>query len=380
MWAGTMTVGGNKQLPFQMFLDLNPAACAGYFLNGAEHTSIPEIQFHGDSLSFLFSEYNAAMYGIWDGKNWRGKFFRYRSDTTWNDFSAAPSEAFQGNIVPARSSGFPLAGKYQVSIFDIKGVDSTCTANFWMNHDSVFGTIIAPDGDYGLLAGRQTDSKVLLTRFTGWQAFRLDLERQGTLWNGALYARSGKPMLLTLVPRSMFKPESMTAHLPTMKNIKKPFTFFGTSSAGKTVSSEDSVFRNKALLIDIMGTWCHNCMDAAPVLQQLYKEFGKNGLEIIGLAFEISDNPETAKKNLTLFQNRFGITYTLLYCGSTNEANVGRKLRTQLNDFTGYPTTLFADKKGVVKKIHVGFNGQGTGEEYQRQVQQYFETVNRFVK
>ena len=121
-------------------------------------------------------------------------------------------------------------------------------------------------------------------------------------------------------------------------------------------------------------------MDAAPVLQQLYKEFGKDGLEIIGLAFEISDNPETAKKNLTLFQNRFGITYTLLYCGSTNEANVGRKLRTQLNDFTGYPTTLFADKKGVVKKIHVGFNGPGTGEEYQRQVQQYFETVNRFVK
>jgi thiol-disulfide isomerase/thioredoxin len=380
MWTGTMTIGGNKQLPFHMFLDLNPAATAGYFFNGAEQTSIPEIQFHGDSLSLLFSEYNAAMCGIWDGKEWRGKFSRYRSDTTWNDFSAAPSEAFRENSAPERSSGLPLAGKYQVSIFDLKGVDSTCTANFWMNNDSVFGTIIAPDGDYGLLAGRQTDSNAHLTRFTGWQAFRLDLERRGTLWNGTLYARSGKPTLLTLVPDSIFKPASMEARLPTMRNIKKSFTFSGISPAGKIVSSGDSVFRNKALLIDIMGTWCHNCMDAAPVLQQLYTEFGKDGLEIIGLAFEISDNPETAKKNLTLFQKRFGITYTLLYCGSTNEANIDGIIRAQLNDFTGFPTTLFVDKKGVVKRIHVGFHGPGTGEEYYKQVQQYFKTVNRLVK
>jgi thiol-disulfide isomerase/thioredoxin len=380
MWAGTMTIGENKQLPFQMFLDLNPAACTGSFFNGAEQTSIPEIQFHGDSLSFLFSEYNAAMRGIWDGKEWRGKFFRYRSDTSRNDFSAAPSETIQGNSVPARSSVFPLAGKFQVSIFGMKEVDSTCTANFWMKNDSVFGTIIAPDGDYGLLAGRQTDSKVLLTRFTGWQAFRLDLERQGTVWNGTLNARSGKPTVLTLFPQSVFKPELKSAHLPTMKNRTKTFTFFGTSSTGNVVSSEDSVFRNKALIIDIMGTWCHNCMDAAPVLQQLYTEFGKDGLEIIGLAFEISDNPETAKKNLTLFQNRFGITYTVLYCGSTNEANVEQKLHRQLNDFYAYPTTLFVNKKGVVKRIHVGFNGPGTGEEYQRQVRQYIEMADRLVK
>jgi hypothetical protein len=38
------------------------------------------------------------------------------------------------------------------------------------------------------------------------------------------------------------------------------------------------------------------------------------------------------------------------------------------------------DKKGVVKKIHVGFNGPGTGEEYQQQVQQYYETVKQIMK
>ena len=320
------------------------------------------------------------MNGIWDGTEWRGKFFRYRSDTTWNNFLATPKDAIQGNSLPAPSSGFPLTGKFQVYSSYIKGIDSSTTANFWMKNDSIFGTLIAPDGDYGLLAGTQVGSKATLTRFTGWQAFLLELDHIDTHWEGGLYARTGKPMTVTLVPQSVSKSGLKAVDLPAIKSPKKPFTFFGISSVGKVVSSEDSAFRNKALIIDIMGTWCHNCLDAAPLLQQIYTAFGKDGLEIVGLAFEISENPETAKKNLALFQKRFGITYTILYCGSTNDANVELKLRSQLNNFSAYPTTLFVNKKGVVKKIHVGFNGPGTGEEYQRQVRQYFETANQLVK
>jgi thiol-disulfide isomerase/thioredoxin len=165
-----------------------------------------------------------------------------------------------------------------------------------------------------------------------------------------------------------------------MKNPKAAFTFTGTSSTGSVISSDDIRFKNKAMIIDIMGTWCHNCMDAAPLLQQIYSEYGKEGLEVIGLAFELNDNPDVAKKNLDLFQKRYGITYTVLFCGSTKEVNVGMKLRTQLNDFSAYPTTLFIDKKGSVKEIHLGFHGPGTGEEYQKQIQHYYELVKMIVK
>jgi hypothetical protein len=121
-------------------------------------------------------------------------------------------------------------------------------------------------------------------------------------------------------------------------------------------------------------------MDEAPLLQQLYSDFGKEGLEVIGLAFEIGDNPAAAKKNLDLFQKRYGITYTVLFCGSTKDSNVDTKLRSQLNNFYAYPTSLFIDRKGIVKEIHVGFHGPGTGEEYQKQIQQYYATVKRFVR
>jgi thiol-disulfide isomerase/thioredoxin len=380
MWTGVMKIGENKQIPFQVFLDLNSAVPSGYFMNGTELTTIPEIRFHNDSLSFVFSEYGAAMRGIWDGRKWSGKFLRFRTDTSWNEFVSTPQEVIRGNPVPPIPTGLPLAGKYQAYISSAEGLDSTTTANFWMKNDSIFGTLIAPDGDYGLLAGTQIGTMATLSRFTGWQAFTLDLERQGTDWKGRLYARSGKPMELTLTPQPVHAFESKPSHTTTMKNLKGLFTFSGTTSTGKAISSNDPSFRNKALLIDIMGTWCHNCMDAAPLLQQLYSEFGKEGLEVIGLAFEISDNTEAAKKNLALFQKRFGLTYPLLFCGSTNNANVETKLHSQLNDFYAYPTTIFVDKKGFVKKIHVGFNGPGTGEEYQQQVQQYYELVKQIVK
>ena len=375
-----MNIGENKQIPFQLFLDLNSAVPSGYFMNGSELTTIPDIQFHSDSLSFVFSEYNAAMCGIWDGKKWSGKFFRYRADTGWNEFVSTPKEIIREKPAPAIPAELPLAGKFQAYISSAEGIDSATTANFWMKNDSIFGTLIAPDGDYGLLAGIQVGPRATLSRFTGWQAFTMDLERQGTDWKGRLYARSGKPMEFTLAPQPVHASESKPPHITTMKNLKKPFTFSGTTSKGETVSSDDPSFRKKALLIDIMGTWCHNCMDAAPLLQQLYSEFGKDGLEVIGLAFEIRDNTEAAKKNLALFQKRFGLTYPVLFCGSTNNANVGPKLQSQLNDFYAYPTTIFVDKKGVVKKIHVGFNGPGTGEEYQRQVRQYYELVKQMVK
>jgi len=69
LWKGAITLAGQKQLPFELYLDLTPPAPSGYFLNGSEQTPIPEIYQNGDSLSFMFSEYGAAMDAVWkDGQ------------------------------------------------------------------------------------------------------------------------------------------------------------------------------------------------------------------------------------------------------------------------------------------------------------------------
>jgi thiol-disulfide isomerase/thioredoxin len=380
MWAGKLTLPEGRQLPFRFFLDRSTPELSGFFLNSSEQTLIPEIRLSGDSLLFLFSEYGAAMGGVWNGNQWRGKFYRYRNDTSWNEFIAAPvwSGEQHPDFLPATRTS--LNGKYRVYSSSGNGIDSSMTANFWVRNDSILGTFIAPDGDFGLLAGTQSGSRITLSRFTGWQAFVLELEQQGSEWNGHLFARTGKPITCRL--ESLWNSahnEQLTLGV-TKKNKNQRFTFSGITSSGATMNEQDTLFRNKALLLDIMGTWCHNCMDAAPLLQQLYNRFNKDSLVVVGLSFELSDNVEVSKKNLTLFQKRYGITYPVLFCGSTKDANVDVRLRSQLNGFAAYPTTIFIDKKGNVRNIHVGFNGPGTGDEYQRQVQHYYDLVELLVK
>ena len=116
------------------------------------------------------------------------------------------------------------------------------------------------------------------------------------------------------------------------------------------------------------------------MLNELQRQYGGQGLQVVGISFEIKDDLELAKKNLALYKDRLGLTYTLLFCGSIDDANVKSRLRSQLDNFFAYPTTLFIGRDGRVQEIHSGFKGPGTGEEFQSQVREFHELAEKLVK
>jgi thiol-disulfide isomerase/thioredoxin len=380
MWKGTLELPGQKHLPFLVFLDLKQPAPSGYFLNGSEQTPIPEVSYHGDSLTFVFSEYGAAMRGIWKSGKLAGEFLRFRKDTVMNKFEAAPIASAEKTPASKASTEVPLVGKFQAYFMQKEGIDSSSQATFWAHGDSVYGTIVESSGDLGLMTGMQIGNSVVLARFTGWQGQLIELKRVMNSWSGMLYYRIPPPVSFTLEPRATLIDELTAAKRPSMKDLRKPFVFSGTTVMGDTLSNLSPQFKGKVLILDIMGTWCHNCMDAAPLLQKLYSEFGNQGLEIVGLSFELGNDPVTARRNLLLYEERYGITFPVLFCGSTASANVEDKVKSQVNNFPGYPTTLFVDRSGVVRVIHGGFNGPGTGEYFQAQINQYYDHVRDLLK
>jgi thiol-disulfide isomerase/thioredoxin len=379
-WKGTVELANGKiSLPFQMFLDLRSAKPTGYFLVGDERTPIPEITRQGDSLTFGFSEYGAEMRGTWNGSQLNGTYVRRRGNlTTSLTFSASP-EVAAADLEAQPSSASP-ADKYQVYF---EGQDrnesATVVATLWKKGQFLYGTFIAPDGDYGLLAGKASGGEVQLSRFTGWQAIAIMLQPSGTAWSGNYYFQNDKPRAFTLEPRAGLDVVPLPRQQTAMKNAEAGFTFEGISVTGETVRSSDGRFKGKPLVVDIMGTWCHNCIDGAPVLEELQTQYGKDGLQVVGISFEVNDDPELGKKNLKLYKDRFGITYTLLFCGSTDDANVNRRLRNQLSNFFAYPTTLFIGRDGKVKTIHSGFKGPGTGEEFKSQVREFHELAEKLL-
>jgi thiol-disulfide isomerase/thioredoxin len=308
------------------------------------------------------------MRGSWDGRTLNGQYVRIRSTGTKSfPFTASPEPA---PVLPPRVD-FAPAGNYQVN--------ETTVASVSTKDGRVYGTFIATDGDYGLLEGRLGGRGIQLNRFTGWQAISIIL---GPAWDGTLQgkfyaAANDQPQDLFLKPRPDLNLELPASQHAAMKNPSAEFTFLGVSLSGEAIRNTDERFKGKAVVVDIMGTWCHNCLDEAPLLEDLQREYGKDGLEIVGLSFEISDDPVLAKKNLQLFKDRFGLTYTLLFCGSLDDENVKKQIHAQMDHFFAYPTTIFMDRNHKVQFIHSGFKGPGTGTEFQGQVAEFQDQVKR---
>src|SRR5690606_41541609 len=141
-----------------------------------------------------------------------------------------------------------------------------------------------------------------------------------------------------------------------------PFQFAFPDLDGRLVTRDDPRFRGKVLLVDVFGTWCPTCHDAAPVLVQLHRDYRDRGLEIVGLAYEVTGDSAVDNRQLRRYREKFGIGFPLLHAG-LNDTELTAATLPQLANFTAYPTTLFLDRRGRVRRVHARFYGPATAPQ-----------------
>jgi thiol-disulfide isomerase/thioredoxin len=148
-----------------------------------------------------------------------------------------------------------------------------------------------------------------------------------------------------------------------MRGGGKTFDFSFPDLGGHTVSSKDPQFQGKVMIVAIAGSWCPNCHDEAAFLAPLYRDYRGKGLEIVSLMFEHFGDFDRAAAATERFRQHYGIEYTTLIAGISDKDEASKKLP-MLDRVYGFPTTIFIDRKGQVRKIHTGFSGPATGEHY----------------
>ncbi|MDD4107449.1 MAG: hypothetical protein PHH93_01885 [Prolixibacteraceae bacterium] len=97
------------------------------------------------------------------------------------------------------------------------------------------------------------------------------------------------------------------------------------------------------------------------------------------LPFELKNDFESAKRTLTGLRKRLGIDYEILFAGTTSKESVAKALPA-LNGIAAFPTTIFIDKKGNVRKIHSGFSGPATGKFYEEFKTEFNEIVDELLE
>src|SRR6185295_8227167 len=86
---------------------------------------------------------------------------------------------------------------------------------------------------------------------------------------------------------------------------------------GKRVSINDEQYNNKVVIVQLMGSWCANCLDETKFLADYYRTNRSRGVEIIALAYELTTDLNRSKKSVAKFQKLFDVQYPMLITGVT---------------------------------------------------------------
>lgn len=287
-------------------------------------------------------------------------------------------------------------GKWEVS-FSPGTADSSKAIGLFAHRPGtgvVEGTFRTETGDYRYLEGTEYNNRLYLSCFDGSHAFLFTAENNGKdIVNGVFYSGSTWSEPWKARRNEAFELRD-AEKLTYLKDPAQVIDFSFSNSSDQTVSLHDNRYKNKPVIVQIMGSWCPNCMDETAYLAQLYKQYTQKGIagfdtvyeksnarkiEIIGLAYERTSDPEKAKNNIKRLKDRFGVEYEILITGLTGKDKASQSLPF-LNGIMAFPTTLILDKDHKVVSVYTGFNGPATGKAYEAYVAKTEALIHTLIK
>jgi len=351
------------------------------FLNGAEALKTTDIQYDGDSITVNMPVFESA--------------FRFKAvtDDSLSGFWVRKL-AFSEMRIPATAiisdERFPATqpatidatGKYAINFNQKDGKPDPAIAELQQNGNKITGSILTPSGDFRYLEGVVSGDSLWLSTFDGVHAMvvsgKLDKTNatiSGALWSGAkaYETYSGKKEANPTLPNTsaMYVRDGESGHL----------NFQFKDLDGNMVSINDPRFKNKVVIIDLMGSWCPNCMDETAFLSDFYKQNKSRGVEVVGLAYEYTDDFARSQKSLDKFRKKFDVTYPMLITNVTvMDPKRSEKTLPELTPIKMFPSTIVLDKTGKVAFIDTGFQGPGTGEYHTEFVKDFNEKIDNLLK
>ena len=192
--------------------------------------------------------------------------------------------------------------------------------------DKLKGSFLTPSGDYRYLEGIVSGDSLYLSAFDGSHVylFIAKASDEHHITSGWFYSGSaGKEQWNAVYDPDAILPDA--GNTPLVIDPSRPLTFAFPDLDSNMVSLEDERFRNKVVVLQLMGSWCPNCMDETRFLSEYYKNNSNRGVEVIALAYEYSTDFRRSRNSLMRFRDRFNVEYPFLNTG----VRVNDSLRTE---------------------------------------------------
>lgn len=382
-WRATIQRPDGQQIVFNFQSKDSAGKKIIYVINAKERLLVDSIILRSDSVFFQMPFFESGFSArITDEGNLEGVWIKkYGERIQTLPFRAQynAKERFKILAPPAAN----ISGRWAAG-FKAKNNDkaSNLVGEFEQNGSHITGTFLDPTGDYRFLEGVVSGDSLKLSTFDGAHAFLFTakIDNDNKISGGKFYSGAHSVEEWSAERNAKAElPDEFSETKIKSGSGKLNFTF-RDSNNGSEVSINDKRYKDKVVVIQILGSWCPNCMDETKFLSEYYKENHQNGVEIIGLSYERTTNFENSQKALLPFKKRFDVQYPILITGATvSDSLRAEKTLPQLEEINAFPTTIFVDKKGNIRKIDSGFNGPATEEHYTQFKKEFNKIIEQLL-
>ena len=244
-----------------------------------------------------------------------------------------------------------------------------------IGENEISATFRTNTGDYGYMHGGYKENKIVLSTFNGSRAYLFEAEMNKDSIEGVMYAGNHSKTIVKGVLDNDFE-LSNEYSLTSLKVKNQKFDFSFENTLCKLISIDDEFYDGKSMVVQLMGSWCSNCLDESKFYVDYMNKNELKDIEFVALAFEYAKTKDNALNSIRKLKKQLGINYPILLAqyGSSDKRRALEKFP-MLNKIISYPTTIFLDKNKDVIKIHTGFNGPATGEKYTEFINEFNSTI-----
>ncbi|MEM7164389.1 MAG: TlpA disulfide reductase family protein [Planctomycetota bacterium] len=349
--------------PLEFGLDINADGSSALW-NGSERIVVPATTVAAATVVFDLPHYDARIVARMDGAGrLTGSWKKRIGEAQWAQlpFAATHEDRAEAPARARTAAADRFTGRWRVRF---SSNDDPAVGIFSVDDSgAVEGTFMTTTGDYRFLAGQVEDGTLRLSCFDGAHAFLFkaianeDGTLSGDFWSRDVWHETWTAERDAAVELPDAFGQTSWSEAVALSDLSFP------DLAGHPTSLADPKFAGKARVLQIFGSWCPNCHDAALYLGELHRRYSSRGLSIVGLAFEVTDD---FARNVAIVQRyieRHDTPYPVLIAGPSDKAAATEALRA-LDRVRSYPTTVFLHSDGRIRAIHTGFTGPATGAAY----------------
>jgi thiol-disulfide isomerase/thioredoxin len=377
-YRAVLTLPGGEA-PFGFEIKEESGAPVAYLINGPERVRVSEVKMKGRRIEMTMPGFGNRLTATRGAHGLKGEVVLVKRDGVEQHIPmvAELGASYRFFKEPATDNA-DVSGRWAATFTEPNGKQAPAVGEFKQSFQEITGTFLRPAGDQRYLAGEMHGDDLYLSAFDGSHVYLLrakvtaDGRLDGKFWSGLAWVENWTAR------RDAGAALGDANALTTIRDDTWSFGFTFPDESGQPVSLADAKFRNKVVIVTLAGSWCPNCHDAAGFMAPFYDENRERGLEVVALMFEHFDDFERAAVAVGEFRRKFSIHYTTLVAGISDKEDAASRLP-QLNGVFAFPTTLFVDRRGRVRRIHTGFSGPATGEHYQELIRSFAETAQQLL-